>query len=353
MALTARTNLFGSAALLLFTAVACSTSTSGGGGGGACDQYFDALVSQSDQCGGTRDLTNARARFLQLCGNAIAAPGAANFTSQLSACAQTLASSCDYSACSDVTGTLDDGAPCAEGFQCKGGSCKKASDSSTCGTCATAAAVGQPCDESASQACAKGSICVGTGNAGTGKCVAETISKAGEPCESDSPDKFYRCDTGLRCKNASSGTTVSATCQPLGKTGDSCESRIDCETGLVCSAGKCAAALAEGASCTLDECGKGLGCNPDTKKCAAQVLAKIGEDCDEIYRVCETGVCSGLGSTSTGSGNGAPPTTTITPGKCVTPIPDGGECTKDGPPCDTFANCVNGKCVLEDPSTCK
>lgn len=356
MSRTARTSLLGSSALLLLTVVACSGSTTGGGaGGGACDEYFDALLTQVDNCGGSgvHDVATARARFDQLCANGINAPGASNFASQISACAKTLASSCDdeSSACAEATGTLDDGAPCAESYQCKGGACKKSSGS-TCGTCATPAAVGQPCDADSSHACVTGATCTisGSSSSTTGTCVAETIAKEGEPCSSTDPKKSIRCDKGLHCDYAT-GPGSTPTCKAAAKTGEKCETRSDCEAALVCASGKCAAPLAEGATCTGfgGECAKNLGCNPDTKKCAAQVIVKAGEACDGDYQICEKGECQGLSTTVSGSGE--PPT--ITPGKCVDPIPDGGDCKEDGPPCDVFASCINGKCVLEDPSTCK
>jgi hypothetical protein len=257
-----------------------------------CDGYFNALVAQFDSCatGDSRALVNGRTSFATFCTNRLTAPGASNVAAKLATCTQTLADSCEVdSTCFEVAGSLDDGAPCGEDFQCKSGSCKKADDA-TCGACAAATAVGEPCDEG--RACTTGSSCK------SNRCVARSGSA------------------------------------PRGAIGDACITgqRAGCATGLACIEGKCGARLPEGAGCTFMECESGLGCDPNERRCAKQVLVKTDEACDSV-RLCETGLCHDK--------------------KCVQPLAAGAACAVGGLPCELYVQCRGGKCVPDDPTQCK
>jgi hypothetical protein len=336
--ITRLTTATAASGLLLFTLAACPGSE-GGTAGGTCANYVNALVSYLDRCGegSSPAIASTRARFEDACARAIAAPGATNLAGQIESCTQSVATiSCgeDFD-CVATTGTLDDGAPCAEGYQCKGGACNVAPEAS-CGTCTQRVAIGGDCTTSSK--CVEGSSCL-IGNGGAGKCVPIKIAKAGENCIARSGGEIIRCDKGLSC----SVVGTEATCRAPGVAGDACRSRGDCSENLRCVKDKCAAPLGEGADCQANECAKGLQCDSSTKKCARIVYAKAGEACDTLRR-CERGECEGM--TFDGAER--------KPGKCVAPLPDGAACTKgEGPPCDTFAQCIAGKCTPTDPGQCK
>ncbi len=335
-----------SGAALFLLLAACSGSDGSEGGGGACAEYANALVSYAERCSdGAASLGYERARFEAACARALAAPGVTNLAGQIAACSKKISSatSCDGEelSCEDLTGgTLEDGAACADGYQCKGGACLTEANSN-CGKCAARAPIGGKCTRSSD--CVEGASCNATSD--TGKCVAIKIAKAGEECFG-SGDEDVRCDKGLRCSFGAG----KATCKAPGGAGSDCTSRSDCSGDLRCVDKKCATGLGEGAACSgFDECAKGLDCGTD-KKCARIVYVKAGETCDLTHR-CERGSCKG--SSITGNPDGIE----VTPGKCVDPLPDGAACTVDGPEdapgCDVFADCTGGKCTLVDPAQCK
>jgi len=344
------TGLVTSGGVFLFLLVACSGSGGSEGGGGTCAQYVSALRSYFDRCGdGTSSsvLTNASARLEAACNRGLTAPGATNMAAQIAACTQKVqAASCDGADdfdCELTGGTLEDGAPCGESYQCKGGACRTA-PGETCGKCAQRVPIGGDCTSSSE--CVEGAGCL-QGSGDTGKCVAEKIAKAGEKCSGEGGE-LVRCDAGLSC----SFTGGELTCKAPGAAGADCSSRLDCLNDLRCVKGKCADGLAEGGDCTFgSECAKGLDCSRD-KKCARVVYVKAGEECDSTRR-CERGSCRGMQVTLGPNG-----TTEVKPGKCVDPLPDGAACSEssedeDAPSCDVFAECIGGKCTVVDPATCK
>ena len=321
-----------------------------GGGSGACAQYVNALVGYADRCGDgvAGGFEHERARFEASCQRALAAPGAApNLPAQVLACAQAIsAGSCSAGtddACKLTGGTLEDGAPCGEGFQCKSGACKTA-PGGQCGTCSPRVAVGGDCTSSAQ--CVDGAECqLGAGDSGT--CVTVKIAKAGESCASDSGE-LVRCEPGTDCSFGSSEPT----CKTPSPAGADCTSGGDCEGTLKCVAGKCSTGLGEGAECQFGECAKGLACGND-KKCARIAIVKTGEECDDLVRRCERGTCNGSQITSGTDGQ-----LQATPGRCVDPLPDGAACTdrnedEDAASCDSLAECIGGKCTVADPAQCK
>lgn len=320
----------------------------GGGGGGACAEYVNAVAAYFTRCGdgAPETFTHGRDRLEAACSRALNAPGTTNMAAQVTACAQAVsAASCEAASdinCEFTGGTLDDGAACGEHYQCKGGSCETEANTN-CGKCAPRVAVGASCTRSSR--CVEGAECL-VESGESGKCVTVKIANAGESCANE-PDEIVECDKGLYCAFG----TAEPTCIAPGGAGASCESRAGCQADLKCIDGKCAAGLAEGAECTFDECGAGLGCGTD-KKCARIIVAQAGEDCDALRR-CARGSCRGV-SVTTGA-DGAPE---IKPGKCVDPLPDGADCSEndadeDAVPCDLFAECVAGKCTVVDPGQCK
>jgi hypothetical protein len=335
------TSALASCGIVFLLLAACGGSGgSEGGGGSVCARYFNALVSYSDRCGGEiGPVSSVRPRYEAACVRALSAPGATNVGGALDRCIQQLgALPCGDDADCDLSGgTLDDGAPCASGYQCKGGACTGMRDTS-CGTCAPRTAIGGDCNRS--NECVEGARChSSTGD--SGKCVAVTIAKAGERC-TGRDGEIIDCEKGLRCVFEG----ASGTCKEATPAGGACMAGSDCADGLKCVGNTCGPGLPEGADCgnTFSGCAKGLDCN-GAKKCAPIVYVKAGEACD-MNRRCERGSCDGFSFSSTG----------VTPGTCVDPLPDGAACTKgadEGPRCDLFAECIDGKCTPDDPAQCK
>ena len=287
------TRLLTSAGVLsgVFLLLAACDGSSGGsaGGGGTCAQYVSALVAYVDRCGDGASTArgDARVRLEAACVRGLAAPGAPpNVDAQIASCTQKIsAASCDAPGefdCEITGGTLDDGAPCGEHYQCKSGACATEPGAS-CGKCTPKVAVGGDC--TSSNQCVDGAKCNFTSSDG-GKCRAVKLAKAGEKCGSTDGEEID-CEPGLNCSFESGDPT----CKARGPAGADCGSRLDCLSGLTCVGGKCAAGLAEGAACTFGECGKGLECGRD-KKCARIVFVKSGEECDTTRR-CERGSCRG------------------------------------------------------------
>lgn len=354
-------------ALFSFLAViaGCSGgSGSSGGGGGACGAYFDAISSLSQKCGfpiaSPSHVNDVRTKFLTLCQNELNAPGASKAAGAIQSCADKInaASSCnDIGDCQPPPGDLADGAACGEDFQCQSGSCKIArsstgAETSQCGTCEPRAAIGADCSNGAK--CVEGATCSSSGS-GKATCVAKTIGKAGDVCfDPKNPSTHVTCDTGLHCPTPdfTTATPEATKCSAPGAAGAACISRSDCGIGLSCVAKKCAEGLAEGAACTgSGDCAVGLACDLGTKKCAKLTFAAVGQPCDDMVRFCDVGVC--VGSSVSGGSNGE---TTVTPGTCKDPIPDGSPCneesSKDGR-CDQFSECIAGTCQQKNASLCK
>jgi hypothetical protein len=311
-----------------------------------CTDIYKAFRGYFERCGGrisTKRLDAWQKDFGRVCKLQVDAPGASGVASGLRACAAKLpdAPCGDFPECDLPPGELEAGAACGDDGQCKSSECQIASDeqgepTSQCGRCAQLAAIGGDCSEDV--VCPKGAACVEAGDERT--CVAITKRKEGESCDS----RGQECEEGLACE----GRLGDTKCVPPGDVGAACSSLDSCKNGLVCANATCANAAKEGEACSLGTCGPQLGCDLTTRKCAKIAFVADGAECDNLTRVCETGSCEGV---SFASSRGE---VTITPGKCVAPIPEGGAC---GPAvqgsCADFARCIAGKCVIPDPSTCR
>jgi hypothetical protein len=325
--------------LLVIAFAACSDNATSGGGG-ACADYSNAVISYLERCepsipGGD---ANLRARYTQVCNLAVAAPGA-NFGAGISECIQkTNAATCDdFPACAPTTGTLENGAACAHGYQCKSGACPHTSGG-RCGTCADKSAIGDDC--SGDDDCVDGAAC-NFGSADRGKCVALTEAGEGESCNQSTQNSIARCKAGLVCN-------AQLKCATRGAAGAACASSSDCANDLKCVDKKCGDGVAEGGACTNDECAKGLSCSFADDKCVKQKTVNAGEVCDDTRR-CARGACKGY---DVKYDNGK---WDVTPGTCVDPLADGADCSNDenAPPCDAFAECIDGTCKFPDPASCK
>lgn len=345
------------AALLYVALPNCSSSDDEGG---VCGQLVDSLIAYYNRCGHAESaaiFTTARDRYVQVCANALSAPGATNFGGTLQQCASsygTIGCNEDADCGKGTTGTLADGAACGEDYQCSSGDCD-AKDHG-CGHCSPRVAIGQPCTDD--KKCVTGATCVFT-NSDAGTCMAKQELAVGAPCGSSNAD----CAKGLHCKSGT-GTSTSAVCTADGAAGAACQYSSDCQSELRCRNSVCATGAAEGQDCGNvfnDACASGLSCDPSTKTCVKITFAGTGQPCDDLVRFCARGRCKGSTST-TGTAGG----TTVTPGTCEDPLPDGAACQKKGATstdpskpseeprsCDVFADCVDNTCQLPNPGKCQ
>lgn len=312
----------------------------------ACDDFYHVELEFTGRCGGILNGSQPTlSRFRTLCSRQLAAPGAEALRDARSKCAEKMkTAACDdeLPECDLPAGSLADGEPCAGREQCQSKYCKL--DGSGCGKCAPLVAAGGDCTSPADCAAGKDEVtsCDPQQNSATGKCSVWKVAKAGQTC---SAQAF--CDVKSHCdvpnKDAKSGTCLANL--DVGKT---CDDTRACRPGLVCTNNKCAAKPKEGEACdAIDACADGLAC--DTT-CQQVQYVGVNQKCDSVHR-CARGRC-------------VQPVTQDQDGKftpsgdayCVDPIADGQPCgdeaAKNGAVCDAFAQCLGGKCVLENPSTC-
>lgn len=312
-----------------FFAVACaalfgcsSSSSSSPGGGGttvqqACTDISAAFCAKFNSCAplyislSYPDIATCQTRVINGCTSFPTANGSKLTADQIEACAKAVqAASCStiidggvgsLPEC-NVSGTLDNGKPCAGNYQCSSGFCPV--DSKTqCGTCAAQTNVGDACVDTS---CSAGQTCVTSSTDKVGKC--QKPAAAGADCTGS-------CVYGTSC--------VSGKCTAYLKDGDAC----DATNGPTCD-------LANGYVCKVVS-GTTAG------KCGKITLPKTGEACD----VSTYWICGGSARCSvTGSGSGT----------CQAPAADGASCdATKGPDCMAPASCVSGVCKLTDVNSCK
>lgn len=350
------------AAAAASAALACSSNNDGGGTGGACQSYANALVAYEQRCTGDIDPSQQSAiaaRYAQLCTGALSLPGVPDISSQLSTCASNLGSAACNASTNQVdgcdietNGTLDDGAACAIGTECKSGDCQISTSgldddggaAPTCGKCKAAVADGADCSNGG--VCVTGDTCVYSSQDGgfSGVCQKKTApGGAGATCT-----------TADDCKSpnyCSFGTNETGTCTAPAASGETCGSNNECAAGLVCTgqtSRTCGQPVGEGGACFSGECAAGLACDYSSNTCAKIQFGAAGATCDGVTLRCSRGECK-IAATSGGDGGSVPTT-----GVCPTIIADGQPCddTSTTTTCDEFASCVNGTCVLV-PAACK
>ncbi len=313
----------------------------------ACEDFYRVQMDWTGRCGGILNTSQPTiSRFRTLCARQLNAPGADGLREARAACAERLKTAkCDDQVpeCELPAGTLEDGAPCAGRGQCKSRNCKL--DDSGCGVCAKLVAPGGECTAAAECAFGKDEVssCDYKQGASKGTCSVWKLAKAGQTCNAQS-----FCDPRSHCdvpdKNAKSGTCLANL--DLGKT---CDDSRACRPGLVCLAERCSEKPKEGEKCNgLDDCADGLACDGT---CKPVVHVGVRETCDTVRR-CARGRC--VQNVTTGPNGEATPSGDAT---CVAPLPDGSTCgqelARQGQVCDIFAQCVGGKCRMEDPNACK
>jgi hypothetical protein len=210
----------------------------------------------------------------------------------------------------DVSGTIKLGDPCGPGKTCATGSfCPGIPDAK----CTAVADKGGKCVST--KGCAAGLTCTAAQGSSEGAC--QEPGKLGDTCDFNSFETA--CAKGLVCVltgDFAKPETVKSTCKTVRKLGEACESPLECK-GLdtTCSAGKCATVGNKGSACTNSQpaikspCLPGLSCDGATSKCSDPPVA--GQPCGDNGS-CADGAHCGPGQ------------------KCVASQDVGGPCQDDG-----------------------
>lgn len=319
-------------------ALACSSDPEPGSSESACGQYAAAVVSYASKCGESKSDAAWRHhldRLQYVCTARLSLRGAAIKPEHLTACANVVRSApCvtdfdDLPKCELPSGTLEDGAPCSDGDQCKSGSC--GGGATICGTCQPRVPVGGDCSAALS-GCVDGALCEPT----TKTCKAIVRNGAGSACDAT---KGELCNAGLYCDRGSS------TCKERVALGAACSGTAPCQIGLICneSSMTCVAPpsrAAEGQDCGGKagwiECDTNLTCDRATEKCVKIVWVAPGGDCSAPAARCEHSSCN------------------ETTKKCPAIIADGQPCNPDmlTGVCERYAGCIDGKCQLRETTVC-
>lgn len=329
----------GGAALVGAVVAAVACSRGGSSSASTCDHIFDAVYDS--QCGTTLapdQVAHARARYEQLCEEALAIPGTGETASWADACASALqAAGCRMQAppqaCDPPPGTLATGATCANNSQCQSLACTAmpgpgGDGGMNCGTCSAGVACGNTTC-TANQMCMSSIVDGGS----SFSCVATTYVGAGGACGMGSEV----CNPGLYCDYQAH------VCTALVASGGACMGSEQCQWPFVCAAspmggnsGTCQPGAASGAACggpSGVQCAPTLQCD-QTMHCAGITFVQPGQACGTTgLTQCEVGQCIN--------------------GKCPTVIPDGQACPMPGTTCDWFAECTNGTCQLPTVNTCR
>lgn len=212
-----------------------------------------------------------------------------------------------------------------------------------CGPTFSAPGTSATPEKTATCAASVGALACGdvlAGNLGTACTVTAGALANGTACTEDAQCVSTFC--------ARAPTDACGKCAPPTTAGGACVSST-CSRGTVCPKGatKCITSVrgAVGAACTVqEECdlANAVGCNTLSKKCIALALTPAGGQCGlngNTFNVCaKSGACSSALS-----------------GTCSGAAADGATCSDadTGPHCLAPARCVNAKCIVTDPTSCK
>lgn len=230
-----------------------------------CTTFANALCTKLQSCSTFvlgvlyGDEATCEKRIALSCVPAFGAPGTSATPAKTAACGQSMASlACptflagDFgAACKTDPGTLAMDGACADDAQCASAFCARAPDA-TCGVCQPPTTVGGPCVRSS---CSSGQACP----AGQSKCITPVPGKVNDACTAQEQCDLAHavgCNTGTSKCLALTLATAQGSCganSPIGTT-----SYAVCPANGTCSApfaGKCAAAAADGAPCSIADTG--------------------------------------------------------------------------------------------------
>lgn len=273
----------------------------------SCAAFAEAFCPRFAECSSFfvrfsfGDVETCKKRVELQCKTTMGAPGTGPIEATFAECTEKVKSATCPSlfvggACTFPPGTLENGAPCGLGAQCKSEFC--AIEAEGCGKCAAAPA--------------EGTACVG------GQC-------------------------GARRQCTAAGVCV--TPKPLGSP---CAGAGECALPLSCFDGVCSNPAPLDAACSNEsksapDCDFLAGHFCVANTCVVAGMADPGEPCG--YSPGSFTMCSGSGSCATGSS----PT-----GTCRAAALDGEPCDeKAGLRCLTPATCVRGVCRLPDAASCR
>jgi hypothetical protein len=272
----------------------------------ACDEFAKAACGRLKQCNpfvlGTvyDDELTCISRQKLSCAASLNATGTSLTPNGLSTCAKetagqecaAIAAGTPLAACKTAPGTVAVSGACNFDAQCASTYCRRATGA-TCGKCTARTPVSAQCARS--EECDAGAACVGA------KCV--TLAPANESCGAEKP-----CTGSLRCN----------------------------------AGGKCVEPIALGGVCGKigEDCVPGAFCNATSGKCEAVELVLKEKPCGAVVGL--TKACRGGGFCPAPTG-----------ASCIGVAADGAKCDDMGAHCAAPAVCVDGKCELPNPDTCK
>ena len=298
-------------AMIALLAHACSSSARASAPSPAATIYTQAYCERLDRC----QTLQARGNFGTVDGcvsrvapdtdDELRSPGAAVTEDQANACASAMRQApCDVltsalPACQFI-GSLEAGAACGSGYQCKTGSCFRTTDAGTlalCGTCSARVPEGSNCTNAN---CQGGLLCA------KGRCMAPA-------------------DVGAACGDA----------QP-------------CRPNLQCEQGKCQLPLGAGAACTPSTASAAdvLSCDATQLlycvggTCAAVRYVAVGDRCCADPAAKQLVACAGSSCASDS-------------GTCVADLKEGDACSSDGAPCEVPLACIDGHCGRTSIAACR
>jgi len=180
---------------------------------------------------------------------------------------------------------------------------------------------------------------------------------SGEECGRNADCASLSCQKKVGC----------GTCLARGAVDEACLAADECEDGLVCNLGHCAQPVAPGAHCDLKA---DLRCPPGTlcvdNKCKPDGIE--GETCGDVFArcshglgfACRNGGCTALSAAAKGEACGTSSNAECAVGACSGTWSDqqcvkasdlGGLCNPGA--CRSPYTCVDGKCAIEEASSCK
>jgi hypothetical protein len=289
---------------------ACSSTSAATPPSEAATIYTQAYCERLDRCQTLQvrdnfgDVATCASRVVPDTDDELRSRGTTITQDQASACATAMRQApCDVltsslPACQFV-GTLEDGAPCGSGYQCKTGSCFRTTDSGAlalCGVCSARVPAGSDCTNA-------------------------------------------NCQGGLLCAGGK--------CKPLADSGAACGDAQPCKPNLQCANGKCQLPLGAGAACTPEAGGAADGCDETqllfcvAGACAPVRYAAVGAACGVDPAAKQRVSCTG-GSCSSASA-----------GTCVADLKEGDPCGSAEAACEVPLSCIGGQCGRASIAACQ
>jgi hypothetical protein len=328
----------------------------------ACRAFERASSARASRCGAPKLFPFDEVRTAHLasaCAAALTARGTRTDAAAIAACAARLeTTACDAvdlpAECALGSGALVDGTSCVSGTQCVSGTCARKLEES-CGHCAASPSIGDPCEEwmvgldAGCGGAGGGARCAwvfGPGGDVAAKCVDSPRSPRG--ADAACGGEFGECGPGTYCAHLAQ--SVAGKCAPALAEGATCspaDGSQPCVEGTSCIEGICRGKGALGAACIghgmpgfiVDSCEDALVCDPATWVCSKATFGKPGDACDEQALRCDHGFCSHGASGST----------------CLAFKTVGAPCDASDirDRCEGLSRCRLGTCRLDDAAACR